>query len=94
MNNNAVKRSFPIAIQTAILPGDPPEPCPELLTPEESVRYLRLDVNGPTKPLLTLRYYREIGLLRGTSVGRRMFYRRVELERFLAKKTEKGGELG
>ena len=27
----------------AILPGHPPTPCPELLTSEEAVRYLRLD---------------------------------------------------
>ncbi len=91
MTDNANKQSFPM--QPAILPGDPPEPCPELLTPSEAVRYLRLDVDGPGKPELTLRRYREIGLLRGTTVGRRILYRRVELDRFLEKKTEKDEEL-
>ena len=70
-------------LQPVVLPGDPPEPCPELMTEEEAVRYLRLDVDGPKKPEDTLRYYREKGLLRGTKVGRRLRYRRVELDRFL-----------
>ncbi len=67
----------------AILPGNPPEPCPELLTEEEAIRYLRLDVGGSAKPSLTLRYYREKGLLRGTRVGRKLRYRRTELDRLL-----------
>jgi len=83
----AMNDGFPFAPMSAILPGDPPEPCPELLTPWEAVRYLRLDVDGPKQPLIALRRYRELGLLRGTRVGRRILYRRVELERFLAQKT-------
>ena len=71
----------------AILPGDPPGPCPELLTEEEAVRYLRLDIDGPAKPTLTLRYYREKGLLRATRVGRKLRYRRVELDDLMAKLT-------
>jgi len=71
----------------AILPGNPPEPCPELLTTEEAIRYLRLDVGGTQRPDLTLRRYRELGLLRATRIGRRILYRRVELEAFLARKT-------
>ena len=67
----------------AIIPGDPPEPAPELLTAAEAVRYLRLDVDGPRKPELTLRHYREKGLLRATQVGRNLRYRRVELDRLL-----------
>lgn len=70
-------------IRLAILPGDPPEPCPELLTAEEAIRYLRLDVDGPEKPELTLRHYREKGLLRGCRVGRWLRYRRVDLDAFL-----------
>ncbi len=70
-----------------IVPGDPALLCPELLTEEEAVRYLRLDVEGPNKPELTLRYYREKGKLRSTKVGRRMRYRRVELDRFLERLT-------
>lgn len=34
-----------------ILPGDPPIPCPELLTEEEAIRYLRLDtIEGLSNP--------------------------------------------
>ena len=69
-----------------ILPGDPPVPCPELLTEEEVIRYLRLDVDGPKRPEVTLRRYREIGLLRGVKIGRMLRYRRVDIEEFLEKK--------
>lgn len=68
-----------------VLPGDPPEPCPELLTEQEVIRYLRLE--GDRKPGRTLKYYREKGLLRGTIVGRHLLYRRVELDRFLELQT-------
>ena len=61
--------------------------CPEVLTEAEAIRYLRLDVEGPEKPGLTLRHYREKGVLRATRVGRRLRYRRVELERFLEQVT-------
>jgi hypothetical protein len=66
-------------------------PCPELLTEAEAIRYLRLDLEGPSKPSLTLRYYREQGLLRATRVGRRLRYRRVELDRLLELLTERDG---
>lgn len=81
-------RNLPQSLPLAILPGDPPTPCPEVLTPEEAVRYLRLDKTGIKDPLLSLRYYREKGLLRGTKVGLRLRYRRVELERFLERATD------
>lgn len=84
------ERTVGTSVQPAILPGNPPRPCPELLTQEEAIRYLRLDLDGPRKPSLSLRRYRELGLLLGTQVGRRILYRRVELERFLARKTEEG----
>lgn len=63
-------------------------PAPALMTTDEAIRYLRLDCDGPANPADTLRYYRERGLLKGTRVGRRIRYRRVELERFLARLTE------
>jgi hypothetical protein len=62
-------------------------PCPEVLTEAEAIRYLRLDVDGPAKPHLTLRHYRERGLLCATRVGRRLRYRRVELDRMLERLT-------
>ncbi len=73
---------------TPILPGKPPEPCPELLTESEAIRYLRLDTVGIAKPAESLRYYREKGLLRATQVSKRLFYRRVELDRLLDRLTE------
>ena len=68
-----------------VLPGNPPEPCPEVLTAEEAVRYLRLNVDGPKDPVGTLKYYREKGLLTGVRVGRHMRYRRADLDAFLAR---------
>ena len=73
---------------SAILPGDPPQPCPELLTEEEAVRYLRLDTITLKDPCETLRRYRERGLLRGTQVSKRVFYLRSELDRFLDRVTD------
>lgn len=64
------------------------KPAPGLMTEAEAIRYLRLGEEGPSRPELTLRYYRERGLLKGTRVGRRIRYRRVELDRFLARITE------
>ncbi len=72
----------------AILPGDPPQHCPELLTEQEAIRYLRLDLIDTEEPGNTLRYYRKQGLLRATQVGKCIRYRRVELERLLERLTE------
>ena len=76
-----------------VLPGPngPIDLCPELLTPAETIRFLRLDVDGPADPLQTLRYYRERGLLRGVKVGRRMRYTRKELLRFIDRLSEMTG---
>jgi hypothetical protein len=72
----------------AILPGDPPSPCPELLTEAEAIRYLRLDLIDVEEPANTLRYYRKQGLLRATQVGKCVRYRRIELDRLLDNLTE------
>lgn len=72
----------------AILPGDPWQPCPELLTEGETIKYLRLDEIDTEDPASALRYYRKRGLLRATQVGKCVRYRRVELERFLDRLTE------
>ena len=79
----------PNGFGTVVLPGAPAEPCPELLTEDEAVRYLRLNIEGPKNPGEALRYYREKGLLRATRVGRKLRYRRVELESFLEQLTER-----
>lgn len=81
--------SWPLRMPAAtILPGDPPLPCPELLTEDEAIRYLRLDTINIGNPADTLRRYRERGLLRGTQVSKRVMYRRIELDRFLDRLTE------
>lgn len=61
------------------------QPVPEVLTPQETIRFLRLDVDGPTKPELTLRYYREQKLLKGIRVGKNLRYTRSQLTDFLEK---------
>ena len=71
-------------IRITFLPGSPPEVCPELLTTEEAVRYLRLDVDGPKRPDVMLRYYGERGQLKSARVGKRIRYRREDLDAFLA----------
>jgi len=70
------------------LPGDPPQPCPELLTEGEAIRYLRLDTINISDPSATLRRYRERRLLKGTQISKRIFYRRTELDRFVERITE------
>lgn len=70
-----------------ILPGDPPQPCPELLTAEEAIRYLRLDIGATTRPDVALRRYRELGWLKGCRVGRYIRYRRVDLDGFLSQES-------
>ncbi len=72
----------------SILPGDPWQPCPELLTEEEAIRYLRLDGIKTKDSANTLRYYRRKGLLRATQVGKSIRFRRIELERLLEELTE------
>ena len=62
-------------------------PCPELLTEEETIRYLRLDIDGPARPENTLRYYREKKKLKGTRVGKHLRYTRKSLDEFMEKMT-------
>jgi hypothetical protein len=65
-------------------------PCPELLTEDEAIRYLRLDIHGPKNPAGTLKYYRDQGMLHAVRIGRNMRYPRKELdamvERLLSRK--------
>ena len=63
-------------------------PCPELLTEDEAIRYLRLDVDSSTDAHKTLKYYRDKGELIAIKVGRKNRYRRQDLDDFLAQKSE------
>ena len=62
-------------------------PCPTVLTEEEAVRYLRLDLVGHKSPSDTLRYYRERKKLKATRIGRKLFYTRKSLDEFLDRMT-------
>jgi hypothetical protein len=63
-------------------------PCPEVLTEDETVRYLRLDLEGSSYPKQTLKYYRDKGELVAIRIGRRNRYRRRDLDDFLSKKSK------
>lgn len=63
----------------------------DLLTPAEAAQYLRLDETGahtPESAVRTLNLWRDKRQLRATKYARRVWYRRVELDRFLELKTE------
>ena len=62
--------------------------CPALMTEEEAIRYLRLNVDSSTDAHNTLKYYRDRGELIAIQVGRKHRYRRQDLDDFLAKKSE------
>lgn len=68
-----------------------PEVFPTLLTPVEAAQYIRLDETGahiPESAARTLNYWRNKGELKATKFARRIWYRKDELDRFLAVKTE------
>lgn len=63
----------------------------ELLTPVEAAQYLRLDETGahsPESAVRTLNLWRDKRQLRATKYARRVWYRCIELDRFLELKTE------
>jgi hypothetical protein len=47
---------------------------PYVMTSGEVIRFCRLDLTDVKDPELTLRYYREQGVLRGTQIGRELRY--------------------
>ena len=63
-------------------------PVPEVLTAKEAIHFLRIDTAGNKKPELTLRYYREQGLLKATRIGKNIFYTKQSLMQFLQKQTD------
>ena len=60
-------------------------PAPYILTESELIRFLRLDVDGPQKPGLTIRHYRETGKLKGKKIGKKLRYPQKNIMDFLAK---------
>lgn len=84
----------PVALPSLMLPVVLPDgnggftPCPELLTEDEAVRYLRLDIDDSSNPEQTLKYYRDKGELVAIRVGRKNRYRRQDLVNFLAHKSQ------
>jgi len=56
---------------------------PDVLTEQEAIHFLRLDVDGPKHPELTLQYYRREGLLHAVKLGKRLRYTKTELLKFL-----------
>jgi hypothetical protein len=61
------------------------------MTPVEAAQYLRLNelsTHSPVTAVRTLNYWRDRGQLKATKYARHVWYRRAELDRFLAVKTE------
>ncbi|HUU20273.1 MAG TPA: hypothetical protein VMW72_24200 [Sedimentisphaerales bacterium] len=64
-------------------------PCPELLTEDEAIRFLRLDTVNIKDRAATLKRYRKDGLLRGVQISKKIFYKRTELENLIERLMEK-----
>ena len=58
-------------------------PTPELLTEQEVICFLRLDIDGPENPARTLKHYRDKGLLHSTRIGKTNRYSKTELLKFI-----------
>lgn len=71
---------------TVWLPTDPPRPCPEILSTEEAMVYLRLP--NTKRGVRTMRYYQASGKLKGFRVGKEIKYRLSELQRFAKEQEE------
>jgi hypothetical protein len=87
---DAVKSALLVAERsvTVVVRGfQPGDPCPDLLTEEEAIRYLRLDTIDIKNPADTLRRYREMNMLRGTQISKKVFYRRSELDQLITNLT-------
>jgi len=63
-------------------------PCPDLLTEQEAIRFLRLDEIDIERPQDTLRRYRLRGLLKAVQVSKAILYERQELLDFVQKLKE------
>ena len=84
-DNNSTEKSTFRSSTAAIIPDGCGSfvPCPELLTEDEAIKYLRLDINGPKNPRNTLKYYRDQGVLKAVHIGRNLRYPRKELDNMI-----------
>jgi hypothetical protein len=64
-------------------------PLPEVVTEEEAIVFLRLDIDGPKDARRTLKHYRDKGSLHGTRIGKHLRYSKTELLRFIDEMTER-----
>jgi len=62
------------------------QPVPNIMTPEEAIRYMRIDSLHPKQ---TLRYYRGENLLKSTRIGKKIRYTREALDEFAKAMTKK-----
>ena len=61
---------------------------PLVLTSQEVIHLLRLDVDGPKTPDKTLEYYRERKLLRGIKIGQNLRYYLPDVLAFIAQQSD------
>lgn len=66
-----------------------PQLMSPVLTEEEAIAWLRLDVDGPRNPRGTLKFYRQRKLLRAVRIGRQWRYTLSELNAFLERLLQK-----
>ena len=64
-------------------------PAPEVMTAQETYRFLRLDEANLKNPATTLQYYRDKGILRGTKIGKTIRYTKEDLLDFLRNPAQK-----
>lgn len=67
------------SIPTVWMPGDPPRPCPPLLTQREAAILLRLDTTDTRFIDRAFERYASMGFIRATRIGRTTLYRLVDL---------------
>ena len=61
----------------------PAQPCPEILTSDEAVRFLRLDETEAKDPKRTLDRYRREGRLKGIRIGQSIRYKLDDVRQFV-----------
>ncbi len=65
---------------------EPPTPCPNILTMDEAIRYLRFDEVG--NPRNAIDRVRNSGQLQGYMQGKGVKFRRVDLDKYVTERME------